>query len=94
MAEPVILPPRLDLAAAAPLAADLSAALASGARSLSLDAGAVSHLGGLCLQVLIAAARDCGRAGRAFRIDPRSAAFDAALVQFGLPPASLNSEQH
>ncbi|MCX8509829.1 MAG: STAS domain-containing protein [Rhodobacteraceae bacterium] len=73
---------RLDLTAAAGLHHSL---LAHDSQHLVLDAGAVSHLGALCLQLLIAAADQRRADGRGMRITPRSAAFDAALTTFGLP---------
>lgn len=52
------LAPTLDLAAAAPLCTELRAARG---RPIEIDASSVERLGGLCLQVLLAA----GRAWRA-----------------------------
>lgn len=80
------LPARLDLT----VAADLRAALLDrrGA-DLILDAGTVTHLGGLCLQVLLAARDLWGRSGNLLQVAPRSAAFAAALETFGLPATAL-----
>ncbi|MBY6089611.1 STAS domain-containing protein [Pseudooceanicola sp. 502str34] len=63
----VTLPPRLDVAAAGPLAEELRSRLAA-AEDLVIDAGPVSHLGALCLQVLLAAATSAREAGRGFRL--------------------------
>lgn len=71
---------RMDLGAAKPLARDLSAANGT----LRVDAGEVSHLGGLCLELLLSAAQSAQRAGFGFSVNPRSAAFTAALEQFGV----------
>ena len=71
---------RLPTAEAAALHARL-AALRD--RPLTVDASAVNMLGALCLQVLLAAARDWQRRGLGFAVVPRSAAFARALAGFG-----------
>lgn len=73
---------RLDLNAATDLQRAL---LAHDMPRLSLNAGAVSHLGALCLQLLLAAANDRRKRGASLALSPRSAAFDAALATFGVP---------
>ncbi len=80
---------RLDLPAAGPLAAAVSA---RGGKDLTLDAGGVCHLGGLGLQVLLASARQWRETGHVLRIAPRSAAFDEALGLFGVGLDSLEAE--
>jgi chemotaxis protein CheX len=75
------LAPVLDLNAAASLR---TALMERRGESLSLDASTVQRLGGLCLQVLLSAARTWGEDGQTFEIAPRSAAFDEALMQFGV----------
>ena len=82
------LPPRLDLPAAAPLHA---AILARRGAVLVLDAGAVRHLGTLCLQVLIAAAAEWRGGGHSLTVAPVSDAFAAALAAFGLTPDAVQS---
>lgn len=82
----IALDERLDTMAAAPLRAALLARRGVG---LGLDAGAVRHLGTLCLQVLLAAARDWRAAGLPFNVEPRSAAFCEALALFALPPDAI-----
>lgn len=79
---------RLDLSAATPLAAELQA---RHGQSLEIDASGVQHLGGLCLQVLLAAAASWRAAGQSLVIAPRSPAFDEALATFGLEAAALES---
>ncbi|MDN3711700.1 STAS domain-containing protein [Paracoccus cavernae] len=59
---------------------------------LRLDASAVDHLGALCLQVLIAAARQWQADQIAFEIAPMSEAFIKALHNFGLPGSALTEE--
>lgn len=81
--------PRLDLLHAGHACAEIRACEG---RDLVLDAGHVTHLGALGLQILIAAARSWRAAGLSLTIAPRSAAFDDALVLFGLPLAALQSE--
>lgn len=90
MTAPLSLAPRLDLPAANPLA---EAIRARTGQALDLDAGNVAHLGGLCLQVLLAAAASWRAAGQPLRISPRSQAFEEALAMFGLAPAQLESGQ-
>lgn len=75
------LPRRLDLTAARGLRVDL---LALSGRPLRLDAAEVNHLGGLCLQLLLAAAAHWRNSGQSLAIEPRSAAFEAALTAFGI----------
>ena len=57
--------------------------------NLELDASGVTHLGGLCLQVLLAAAQSCQADGRGFAISAPSDDFDAALSMFGVDPSQL-----
>ncbi len=85
MTAQLTLPARLDLTAAKPLARDLSALTGN----LELDASGVTHLGGLCLQVLLAAAQSCQADGRGFAISAPSDDFDAALSMFGVDPSQL-----
>lgn len=89
MNAPLVLQQRLDLPAAAPLASALRAQAGS---DLIIDAGEVSHLGGLCLQVLAAAAISWRQAGNDLRLTPRSQSFDDALDLFGVTLADLETE--
>jgi chemotaxis protein CheX len=82
LSEVLALDRRLDLNAAAELQRAL---LAHDKPHLSLNAGAVSYLGALCLQLLLAAADDRRKRGASLALSPRSAAFDAALATFGVP---------
>lgn len=84
----LVLDERLDLTAAAPLAAAIRA-LRDG--PVRLDAGAVSHLGGLCLQILLAAAADWRARGFGWSVAPRSRAFEQALAIFGVPPGRIGT---
>ena len=72
---------RLDLTQARPLADEI---VAREGGDLTLDAGAVDHLGALSAQVLLAAAQAWARTGHRLTIAPRSAAFDDALAAMGL----------
>ena len=83
------LAPRLDLPAATPL---VQAILAQRGHDLTIDAGQVTHLGALCVQVLACAARTWAADGKALRIPSRSADFDGALALFGLTAQDLQSE--
>jgi chemotaxis protein CheX len=88
-AAPVTLDRRLDLTAAGPLRARF---LALRGKAVRVDAGEVALLGGLCLQILLAAAAAWRDDGRPLRIAPRSAAFDAALASFALPLSALEGD--
>jgi chemotaxis protein CheX len=93
MTADILLPARLDLSAASSLLADLQAALSKSERPLSVDAGKVGQIGGLCLQVILAAAAECRQNGRAFHLAPRSSAFDEAVARFGVPRAVFETEK-
>ena len=79
-AESFALAPVLDLKAAAPLKAAL---LARRGHPLEIDAADVQRMGGLCLQVLLAAAACWRTDGVSLRVGPRSEAFTEALRIFG-----------
>ena len=83
------LAPRLDLPAARPLAEALKARSGT---DVVIDAGAVTHLGGLCLQVLVAAALAWREAGRSLTFAALSEDFTEALSVFGLTQEALVSE--
>ncbi|MBW6506989.1 MAG: STAS domain-containing protein [Rhodobacteraceae bacterium] len=83
------LPARLDLTAAKPLHAAL---LSRRGADLVLDAGQVTHLGALGLQLLASAAQSWRLAGHALAIMPRTQAFDDALTVFGMPLDQLQTE--
>lgn len=84
------LPPRLDLIEATPLTAAFRQAFG---KPLTVDASGVEHLGALCLQVLIAAARHWREEGVSFAITPRSDAFVTALNNFGLDVETVTLEE-
>ncbi|MGB7269858.1 MAG: STAS domain-containing protein [Albidovulum sp.] len=88
--EPLILPARLDLTQAEALR---QACLARRGQPLCIDAGGVRHLGALCLQVLLAAAKDWRQHGLDLQIAPRSAGFDAALGTFAVSLSDLQSKE-
>lgn len=77
---------RIDLTAASALRSEF---LARSGQPLRVDAAGVGHLGGLGLQVLLAAAQHWRQSGQTLVIEPRSAAFDAAIATFGLSPSAL-----
>jgi chemotaxis protein CheX len=74
------LPDVLDLKAAGPLLADLSALRG---QDIELDAGQVQRLGGQCLQVLLAAAAAWKQDGASFVIRQSSEAFREGLQLLG-----------
>ena len=84
----LVLPARVDLAAVRGLAADLRARAGA---ALVIDASKVELLGGLGLQLLLAAGQTWSRAGRRLTFAPRSADFDRALAQFGIQVSQLEN---
>ena len=78
------LPSTLDLAAAAPLWARMRDAKG---QPLALDASDVERLGGVCLQVLLAAKAQCTAGGVSFQVDNPSEAFISAAAVMGFDRA-------
>ncbi|MBD3787929.1 MAG: STAS domain-containing protein [Sphingomonadales bacterium] len=87
---PLPLPPRLDLSQVGALTNAIRARAGAG---LVLDAGEVTHLGGLGLQVLLSAAQSWRAAGQSLSINPRSEAFDEALTLFGVGLDAVQSQE-
>ena len=83
----VRLPAVLDLNAAAPLKAEL---LAHRGSTLELDASEVRRLGGLCLQVLLAAQTTWAADGAELRFGAASDSFQEAWALFGAPALTLS----
>ncbi len=83
------LPVRLDLSSVTDLSKSIKAHLGA---DLTLDAGNVSHLGGLGLQLLASAAASFRAQGNSLTLAPRSEAFDEALALFGTSLDALQSE--
>ncbi len=77
----VSLAPILDVRAAEPLKLAL---LATDGAEVVLDGSNVDTIGGLCLQVLLSAARSFADEGRRLSIDNPSSKLIAGLVLFGL----------
>ena len=81
MSAELVLPARLDLPAAVPLA---EAILAHRGQDLNLIAQDVLHLGTPCLQVLLAAAKSWRTDGRSLALASPSGAMIKQLDCFGL----------
>jgi chemotaxis protein CheX len=81
MSAPVVLPARVDLSCVERVAGELRDVAD---HPLALDAGSVTFLGGLGLQVLLAAASERRAAGGSMTITAASDAFLDALAQFGI----------
>lgn len=79
----VELPAHLGLTAAGPLRERL---LAVTGRPVTLDAAGVEHLGGLCLQVLLAARLTWQADGASLTLVDPSPSFQEAWTLFGAPP--------
>ncbi len=86
MAEMIVLARRLSLEEAAPLKMEI---LSCRGKDLEVDAGQVGHLGTLCLQVLLAAAREWAGSGHSFRLKDPSEAMLSSLALFGLSQENL-----
>lgn len=86
MAETYSLPPKLDLPAAGPLAADLQAKLEN---DLVLDASDVTLVGALCIQVIASAALSFAAAGKRLSLTNTSDRVIDQLHHLGFTPESL-----
>lgn len=86
MTEPLILQPKLDLPAAAPLAEELKTRLGG---SVVVDAGQVTQIGALCLQVLLAAATSLKAAGHGMSITNANDKVVEQLAQMGFSPETV-----
>ena len=80
MTTTLTLAPTLDLNASVALKASLTE---HRGEDLPLAARVVPRLGGLCLQLLLAARRAWAEDGHGFAIAPRSEAFTAAIELYG-----------
>ena len=76
----VTLPRSLDASVAADLRGEL---MALRGRPVRIDGAAVERVGGLCLQVLLAAAQTWGEDGLACRIEGASPAMTEAVRRLG-----------
>lgn len=74
------LPSVLDLKAAQSLVADLKDMLGADAM---LDASKVTHMGALCLQVLLSARKEWGQSGHSLKIVHASPEFTQAVTLLG-----------
>lgn len=86
MSEHLSLHGKLDLAAVGRLHADLLARIG---QDITLDMAHVTHLGGLCMQTMIAAARSTREAGCSFRITHTSDRVLGQLAAMGMTPETL-----
>ena len=82
------LPAVLDLRAAAGLKADL---LALRGRPATLDASAVERLGGLCLQVLLAARKTWAKDGQTLTLTGEAETFQDQWAAFGAPAFEIEA---
>jgi chemotaxis protein CheX len=86
MSDTLVLQPRLDLAAAEPLAEALKSRLGA---DITIDARQVTHLGAICLQVLLATAKTLRRAGHELTIVNVSDRVLDQLSALGFTPETL-----
>lgn len=87
MSDVILLEPRLDYQAVAPLLERLRAA---GPAPLTLDAREVGHVGALALQVILSAVKTRAAAGQETRLaNPPDACIDQ-LALFGFSPETLS----
>ncbi|OWU84926.1 hypothetical protein ATO6_11535 [Oceanicola sp. 22II-s10i] len=87
MSDSYRLPARLDLPAAEPLAQALRGRLGA---NMTLDGSDVTHLGALCLQVLLSAARTVRHAGHDFALVNASDRLTEQLASLGFTPDRLS----
>lgn len=88
MSAVIVLAANLDIQQAEPLKADL---LALRGTPVAVDASGVERLGGLCLQVLLAARKTWAADGQGFDIAPASDAFTTQWNAFGAPDTAAVS---
>jgi chemotaxis protein CheX len=77
---------KLDFAAVSALKSEIEAQVGN---DLEINASAVEHMGTLCLQVLLAAARDWSRAGHKFQMINASETCLTQLSLHGFNPDTL-----
>lgn len=87
MTEPIVLPARLDLAAVAPLAQEMAARLPGG--HIILDGRGVTHMGALCAQAIISAARSAQDSGGSLTFTDLAERAVQHLATMGLTPEML-----
>ncbi len=85
------LPETLDLKAAGPLKAAL---LQCRGAAIEVEAGQVRRLGGLCLQILLAARKAWADDGKSFSISGPSEAFLETIRLFGADGALMPADIH
>jgi chemotaxis protein CheX len=85
----IALPETLDLKAAGPLKA---AFMERRGEAIEVDATEVRRLGGLCLQILLAAKQGWATDGQAFAVTKPSDAFLETLRLFGADGALLSTD--
>lgn len=91
MADPYILPARLDVSAAQGLVTHLLSVPAQ--EPTILDASETQHLGALCAQALLAAGRRCTEEGGSLQILNASERIETQLDTMGLSIHSLTEGQ-
>ncbi len=77
---------RLDFGAAPDLKAEI---IGQSGNDLLIDASDVTHMGTLCLQILIAASQDWARAGRNFNLTSASETCVTQLSLHGFTPETI-----
>lgn len=86
MSEPVVLAPKLDLAAASAL---LTSLRSHDAPELVIDMSQVKHLGALCLQVLLAAAKTSNSQNRTMTLTNTSDRVIDQMRLMGMTPETI-----
>ena len=82
MPDPIIMEPRMDLSNVEPFVQSMMLQAAEG--QIVLDASKVTHLGALCTQAIISAARTVGNAGGTLKITSLSDRAAQQLEYMGL----------
>jgi len=86
MSEPVVLAPKLDLAAASAL---LTSLRSHDAPELVIEMSQVKHLGALCLQVLLAAAKTSNSQNRTMTLTNTSDRVIDQMRLMGMTPETI-----
>ncbi|QPM89588.1 STAS domain-containing protein [Pseudooceanicola algae] len=87
MTEPLVLQPKLDLPAAAPLAEELKTRMTG---DVQLDAKDVTQIGSLCLQVILAAATSLKAGGHSLSLTNVNDRVVEQLAQMGFSPETVS----
>ncbi|MFK7745278.1 MAG: STAS domain-containing protein [Roseobacter sp.] len=87
MSDPIVLAPKLDLAASSALLSTLNA---HKSEDVVVDLSDVKHLGALCMQVLLAAATTAQASGKSFSLTNTSDRVLEQMRVMGMTPEAIS----